>query len=51
VEVAVRLDDALDAAIAEAEAGALGGAGVLVTGSVVTVGDARHLLVRPHGAA
>ena len=45
VEVAPRLDDALDAAIALAEEdGDLGGAGVLVTGSVVTVGEARTLL-------
>ena len=42
---APRLDDALDAAVALAEEeGDLGGAGVLVTGSVVTVGEARTLL-------
>jgi dihydrofolate synthase/folylpolyglutamate synthase len=42
-----RLDDALDAAIALAdEAGEYGGAGVLVTGSVVTAGEARTLLHR-----
>jgi dihydrofolate synthase/folylpolyglutamate synthase len=40
-----RLDDALDAAIALADdAGSYGGAGVLVTGSVVTAGEARRLL-------
>ena len=40
-----RLDDALDAAIALAEEeGDLGGAGVLVTGSIVTVAEARTLL-------
>jgi dihydrofolate synthase / folylpolyglutamate synthase len=44
VEVAPRLDAALDAAIALAEEGDLGGAGVLVTGSIVTVGEARTLL-------
>jgi dihydrofolate synthase / folylpolyglutamate synthase len=42
-----RLDDALDTAVARAEADAVyGGAGVLVTGSVVTVGEARALLGR-----
>jgi len=47
VEVAVRLDDALDAGVRLAEEeGAMGGAGVLVTGSVVTVGDSRRLLRR-----
>jgi dihydrofolate synthase/folylpolyglutamate synthase len=45
VEVAARLDDAIDAAVAAAEADAqIGGAGVVVTGSIVTVGEARHLL-------
>jgi dihydrofolate synthase/folylpolyglutamate synthase len=40
-----RLDDALDTAVALAEEEAsYGGAGVLVTGSVVTVGEARTLL-------
>ena len=40
--MAPRLPDAIDEAIALAEEdGALGGAGVLVTGSVVTVGEAR----------
>jgi dihydrofolate synthase/folylpolyglutamate synthase len=48
VVVAGRLDDAIDLAIADAEAdAALGGAGVIVTGSIVTVGDARHLLRGP----
>ncbi len=48
VEVAPRLDVALDIAVAAADEGdALGGSGVVVTGSVVTVGDARHLLARP----
>jgi len=42
-----RLDDALDTAVARAETDAeYGGAGVLVTGSVVTVGEARTLLGR-----
>jgi dihydrofolate synthase/folylpolyglutamate synthase len=45
VEVEDRLDDALDTAIALAEREAeYGGAGVIVTGSVVTVGEARALL-------
>jgi len=45
VEVAERLDDAIDAAVGLAEEDAtFGGPGVLVTGSVVTVGDARILL-------
>ena len=45
VEVAARLDDAIDVAVATAESETrLGGAGVVVTGSIVTVGEARHLL-------
>jgi len=40
-----RLDDAIDMAIGLADAeGEFSGAGVLITGSVVTAGDARHLL-------
>lgn len=50
VDVTPRLDDALDAAIRLAEEGAdegpLSGVGVLVTGSVVTAGEARALLRR-----
>ena len=51
VSVAPDLVDAIDQAAALAEAGAavgnpLGGGGVLVTGSVVTVGEARALLMR-----
>jgi dihydrofolate synthase/folylpolyglutamate synthase len=51
VESVARLDEALDAAIRLAEAdqtliGAPGGIGMLVTGSVVTVGEARRLLRR-----
>jgi dihydrofolate synthase/folylpolyglutamate synthase len=43
-----RLADALDTGIRLAEAtGDLGGAGVLVTGSVVTVGEARRMLRGP----
>jgi len=54
VTVAPRLADALDQAAALAEAGEafgdpLGSGAVLVTGSVVTVGEARTLLV-PAGA-
>jgi dihydrofolate synthase/folylpolyglutamate synthase len=45
VEVAPRLDDALDAGVRLAEEeGDLGAAGVLVTGSIFTVADARVLL-------
>lgn len=47
VEVAPRLDDAIDAAVDLAEAdGDLSGTGVLITGSVVTVAEARTLLRR-----
>ncbi|GAA4695785.1 folylpolyglutamate synthase/dihydrofolate synthase family protein [Nocardioides conyzicola] len=51
VSVTPRLGDAIEAAATLAEAGAAFGAGVgsgavLVTGSVVTVGEARSLLVR-----
>ncbi|WP_171161617.1 folylpolyglutamate synthase/dihydrofolate synthase family protein [Streptomyces sp. I05A-00742] len=46
VQVEPRLDDALEAAITLAEEeGEYAGAGVLVTGSVFTVGDARLLLL------
>ncbi|MEZ0096085.1 folylpolyglutamate synthase/dihydrofolate synthase family protein [Streptacidiphilus sp. EB129] len=45
VQVETRLDDAIDAAVALAEEeGDLGGSGVLITGSVITVGEARILL-------
>ncbi|KAB2339224.1 bifunctional folylpolyglutamate synthase/dihydrofolate synthase [Actinomadura rudentiformis] len=45
VHVSPRLDDAIDRAIGLAEeTGEYQGAGVLITGSVVTVGDARTLL-------
>jgi dihydrofolate synthase/folylpolyglutamate synthase len=45
VEVVPRLDDALDTAMGLAEEeGAMGGAGVLVTGSIYTVAEARTLL-------
>jgi dihydrofolate synthase/folylpolyglutamate synthase len=50
VHLAPRLDDAVDLAFGLAEAaipaGTSGGAGVIVTGSVVTAGQARTLLVR-----
>jgi dihydrofolate synthase/folylpolyglutamate synthase len=52
VEVAERLDDAIEAAVALAdeatEAGVPGSGGVLITGSVITAGDARILLA-PNG--
>ena len=45
VHLAPRLDDAIDLAVGRAEdGGEFGGVGVLVTGSVVTAGDAVHLL-------
>jgi dihydrofolate synthase/folylpolyglutamate synthase len=46
VDVRPRLDDAVDTALALAEADAeepLSGVGVIVTGSVVTAGEARAL--------
>ncbi|MDH6118767.1 folylpolyglutamate synthase/dihydrofolate synthase family protein [Kitasatospora sp. GAS204B] len=47
VQVEPRLDDAIEAAVTLAEAeGDLAGAGVLITGSVITVGEARLLLGR-----
>jgi dihydrofolate synthase/folylpolyglutamate synthase len=49
VAVEPRFDDAIEEAVRLAEEGseALSGAGVLVTGSVVTVGEARTLLAGP----
>ncbi|MBB6170850.1 dihydrofolate synthase/folylpolyglutamate synthase [Nocardiopsis mwathae] len=45
VHVAQRLDDAIDMGVTLAEeTGEFGGTGVLVTGSVVTAGDAIHLV-------
>ncbi|GAA1020785.1 dihydrofolate synthase [Acrocarpospora pleiomorpha] len=44
VHLAPRLDDAIDLAISLADEGDEFGAGVLITGSVVTAGDARLLL-------
>ena len=49
VEVATRLDDAIEKAVHLAEGGQVddigwGGGGVLVTGSVITAGEARMLL-------
>jgi dihydrofolate synthase/folylpolyglutamate synthase len=49
VQVQTALPDAIEAAVALAEEdfdGGLGGVGVIVTGSVMTVADARKLLVR-----
>ena len=46
VTVVPRLDDAIEAAVALADAEGAGVAGVLITGSVVLVGEARNLLVR-----
>ena len=47
VLVAPRLDDAIETAIGLAESEGMGAPGVLVTGSVVAVGEARTLLVQP----
>jgi dihydrofolate synthase/folylpolyglutamate synthase len=50
VTVEPRLDDAIETAVRLAEESAddiLAGAGVLITGSVITAGEARALLVRP----
>ncbi len=46
VTVAPRLDDAIETAVTLAEVDGVGAPGVLVTGSVVLVGEARSLLVR-----
>jgi dihydrofolate synthase / folylpolyglutamate synthase len=46
VSVVSRLDDAIDQAVALAEEDVVGSAGVLITGSVVAIGEARTLLVR-----
>ena len=45
VQVAPRLDDAIETAVSLAETDGVGAPGVLVTGSVVAVGEARTLLV------
>jgi dihydrofolate synthase / folylpolyglutamate synthase len=45
VTVVARLDDAIDRAVALAEEDGVGSPGVLITGSVVAVGEARTLLV------
>jgi dihydrofolate synthase / folylpolyglutamate synthase len=46
VDTVVRLDDAIDLAVrlAEEQSTALGTGGVLITGSVITAGEARVLL-------
>ncbi|WP_214110062.1 bifunctional folylpolyglutamate synthase/dihydrofolate synthase [Acrocarpospora catenulata] len=44
VQVCLRLDDAIDIAVGLADEGDEFGSGVLITGSVVTAGDARILL-------
>ena len=45
VQVAPRLDDAIETAVDLAETDGVGAPGVLITGSVVAVGEARTLLV------
>jgi dihydrofolate synthase / folylpolyglutamate synthase len=46
VTVVPRLDDAIDQAVTLAEVDVVGSPGVLITGSVVAIGEARTLLVR-----
>jgi len=46
VRVVPRLDDAIEVAVGRAESDGLGAPGVLITGSVVAVGEARTLLAR-----
>ena len=46
VTVVPRLDDAIDQAVALAEVDVVGSPGVLITGSVVAIGEARTLLVK-----
>jgi dihydrofolate synthase/folylpolyglutamate synthase len=46
VTVVPRLDDAIERAVALAEADVVGSPGVLITGSVIAIGEARTLLVR-----
>lgn len=46
VQVEPRLDDAIETAIALADADEYGNAGVLIAGSVIAVGEARTLLAR-----
>lgn len=50
VTVAPRLDDALETAVTLAESDGMAAPGVLVTGSVVLVGEARTLLVKQESA-
>ena len=45
VTVVPRLDDAIDRAVELADVDGIGSPGVLITGSVVAVGEARTLLV------
>ncbi|HET9304234.1 MAG TPA: cyanophycin synthetase, partial [Propionibacteriaceae bacterium] len=46
VTVVPRLDDAIERAVALAEADVVGSAGVLITGSVIAISEARTLLVK-----
>ena len=46
VTVVPRLDDAIERAVALAEADVVGSPGVLISGSVIAIGEARTLLVR-----
>jgi dihydrofolate synthase/folylpolyglutamate synthase len=51
VQVAPRLDDAIETAVNLAETDGAAAPGVLITGSVVAVGEARTLLVAPEEPA
>lgn len=51
VRVVPRLDDAIETAVALADVESAGLAGVLITGSVVLVGEARNLLFRDDAAS
>ena len=51
VTVVPRLDDAIEQAVALAEADVVGSAGVLISGSVIAISEARTLLVRDEPVA
>jgi dihydrofolate synthase/folylpolyglutamate synthase len=46
VTVVPRLDDAIERAVAVAEADVVGSSGVLISGSVIAISEARTLLVK-----
>jgi dihydrofolate synthase / folylpolyglutamate synthase len=51
VTVVPRLDDAIERAVALAEVDIVGSAGVLISGSVIAISEARALLVRQEPVA